>query len=123
MNVKLLKMEDENRFLIFVNNENVGEVVMQVYKNFLLLHHIDIYKEYRYKGYGKIVVKMLLKSYIIMGESLRKSARFWNSCIEEFGGYKIKKTNFGNTVFTFIIGKNKINEKILNRLLQKTAEY
>ncbi len=123
MNVKLLKTEDENRFLIFVNNENVGEVVIQVYKNFLLLHHIDIYKEYRHKGYGKIVVKMLFKSYIIIGESLRKSARFWNNCIEEFGGCKIKKTNFGNTVFTFIIGKNKIDEKTLNRLLQKTAEY
>ena len=59
MNVKLLKTEDENRFLIFVNNENVSEVVMQVYKNFLLLHHIDIYKEYRYK-----VAMNILKDFV-----------------------------------------------------------
>lgn len=125
--------EDKDRYYVLDNYSDakdgiVGEVIMQYYQGYIALSHIDIYKEFRGLGYGKQIIKFLFSRTHpegIVGESLKTSTKFWQNCINTFGGYSTKEGRmFGNTAFAFVIGTDKeLDPALLQKLLQLCAKY
>ena len=120
--------EDADRYYVEIDGHDVGEVIMQISRPYIALSHIDIYKEFRGLGYGKKIVKEILDRFrvrAIVGESLKTSSKFWNNCVETFGGYTTKEGRlFGNTVFAFVVGDDqRVDPDTLKELLTMCAKY
>ena len=127
-NIQFNDSQDKDRYYVEDDGQVVGEVIMQIDKPYIALSHIDIYKEFRGSGYGKKIVKLILDmSGIkgIVGESLKTSTKFWNNCIQTFGGYTTKEGRlFGNTAFAFVVGTDeKIDPETFHKLLTMCAKY
>jgi len=126
--IEFLKTEDKDRYYVTIGDKVSGEVFMQQYGNYVALSHIDIYKEYRGYGYGKLIVGAILdmpRVDAIVGESLKTSTKFWNSCISTYGGYTTKQGRlFANTAFAFVVGTDEeLDTDLFNKLLQMSAEH
>lgn len=76
-------------FIIVADGLEVGKIRVEVMMDRCEIEYIEIYEEYRRRGYAEKVVNQLRENYTIMGSCLPKkdSIAFWESVGAMFDEY------------------------------------
>ena len=88
----------------------------------IYLMYVEIYNEYRGKGYGDKVIETLLNYKnvdCIIGEALVGSRGFWHKMIRKYNGSRRNFTYFDNTSSAFTIPKNNITNDEMYDIFDK----
>lgn len=92
--------------LIFINNQEVGELHTVKTQHLLYIKYLYIYPEYQHNHYAQQVIQYLLSHYkinCILGESLPEARTFWHKMINLYNGKRHNVTYSGNTTSSFVI--------------------
>lgn len=109
-----------NEYEIFYKKEKIGEIFFLKKKRIFIIGYVSIFKEYRNKGYGYLVIEYILSHYkvnCIVGETLLESRGFWKKCIQKYNGQRKNVKSCDNCTSSFIIPKYSIREDELLELL------
>lgn len=79
--------DDIEKVYIIMNDIIIGKLNYYVTKDIIKINYILIFNEYRKCGFGKDVVRYLMKTYpgrVIHGDALPEAIRFWKKMGVEF---------------------------------------
>lgn len=113
-------------YTIYDKGEQIGCASFIRKNRMLYLMYVEVYDEYRHKGYGDTIVKQLMEYKnvdCIVGETLVESRGFWNKMIRKYNGKRRNVTYNDNTSSSFVIPNTKITNDELYDFFDECEEY
>ena len=127
MTMKYIKFKKDYfgyNFIIYYKRFEVGYISLQFINKFIYISSIEIYKKYRKKGIGKLIVDYLFNRYkrdYIIGETLYSSRGFWNKMIKRHYGMRKNIHYCNNCTSSFILCRNESIK--CNKLFNNNKEF